>query len=189
MQNLLVTSIISGHPSLKIVKKDSQQYENDTYEFTDILYKIQYVISWRIIIRWEIGSRSSSVRKVLCVAESAVINVDRRRGTREMEGTPSAHQDDSSSSCGACIRAHLTFARHKFMQNNSTTTVHYGADGAGSKTLSIRAAGTVDRPRRGYPFLVPPVPLRAAALVFWLAISIRLTLRDDPARLTAQRLN
>lgn len=66
--------------------------------------------------------------------ELAVINVDRRRGSRGAPGSPGRFVFVLR-----CVhsraRARLTFARHKFMQNNSTTTVHYGADGAGSKTL------------------------------------------------------
>lgn len=133
------------------------------------------------------------LRKVLGALESAVINVDRRRGSRggkarERATPPQVHQDDSSSSCGTCIRARLTLARHKFMQNNSTTTVHYGVDGAGSKTLPeprvLRSSSARIR-----ALLVPPAPSRAAPFVFWLAISIRLTLRGDPARFTAERLN
>lgn len=92
---------------------------------------------------------------------------------------PPAHQDDSSSSCGACIRAHLTFTHHKFMQNNSTTTVHYGVDGAGSKTLPeprvLRSSSARVRAPRSCCFLA-----RAAALVFWPAISIRLTSASWP---------
>lgn len=150
----------------------------------DILYKMQQnfakrnhpVRDWHPIF----------LRKVLHSLESAVINVGRRRGWREGRKTPPrVHQDDSSSSCGTCIRARLTLARHKFMQNNSTTTVHYGVDGAGSKTLPEPRV-CFDRPRREYALLLL---LRAAPFVFWLAISIRLTLRGDPARFIAERLN
>lgn len=115
--------------------------------------------------------------------KSAIINVDRRRGSREREKLfPQLTRTIRLRP--ACIRARLTFARHKFMQNNSTTTVHYGADSAGSKTLPeprvLRSSSA-----RVHALLV----LLAVALVFWLAISIRLTLRGDPERLTVERLN
>lgn len=134
-------------------------------QFTETLDIKYNRTSQREIMRREIDVWSFSGR--FRALKSAVINVDRRRGSRgSRERHPHVHQDDSSSSCGTCIRARLTLARHKFMQNNSTTTVHYGVDGAGSKTLPeprvLRSSSArIRAPRSSCSFARGPVRLLA----------------------------
>lgn len=109
-------------------------------------------------------------------ARSSIINVDWRRGPR---GHP---EDDSSSSHGACIRTSRvrssSIYAEQFNDNGALRSV------GGSKTSAVASRLHLDRVLLLQPPPPPPSPSSCfdeRELVFWLAISIRLTLYGDPA--------
>lgn len=142
-------------------------------------YKIQYDFAERRSIFLD----SEGTTRAL---ELTVINVDRRRGSRRgASGSPGrfvfvlrcVHSRRISRS--PVINLCRTIQRQRCI-TGPTAQVQRPYS---SRGYLDQSSAQVRAPRTSLP------PSRARPLVFWLAISIRLTLRRDPARLTAERLN
>lgn len=147
----------------------------------DILYELHFMERNYPVRDWH----PIFLRKVLRALESAVINVDWRRGSRGGRETPPGFTRTIRLRPAVRAFAHLPVI-------NLCRTIQRQRCITGSTAQVQRpcpSRGYFDRPQREYALLVPPAPSRAAPFVFWLAISIRLTLRSDPARFTTERLN